>query len=98
MTKNPGSRFFHTRWRGETDLRVLLWRDVIYVGTLINLAAGFTGMMMLIQGVAPLWALAVHLAPVPYNGFLLLSVWRSKQCTPTASTIATLWFVLMLII
>lgn len=98
MTKNPGSGFFQSRWRGETDLRVLLWRDVSYVGTLINLAAGFTGMMMLIQDVAPLWALAVHLAPVPYNVFLLLSVWRSKQCTPTASTIATIWFVAMLII
>ncbi len=98
MTKNPKSGFFESRWRGEANPRVLLWRDAIYIGTLINLAAGFTGMMMLIQGVAPLWALAVHLAPVPYNGFLLLSVWRSKQCTPTASTIATVWFVVMLII
>ena len=98
MTREPGIGFFQGRWRGETDIRLLLWRDVIYVGTLINLAAGFTGVVMLIQEVAAVWALAVHLAPVPYNGFLLLSVWRSKQCTPAASTIATIWFLVMLII
>lgn len=77
---------------------MLLWRDVLFVGTLINLVAGFTAFVMLTQNAAAIWVLSVLLAPVPYNIFLLLSVWRSKQCTPLISLIATLWFAAMLII
>ena len=98
MNQTNRSSFFASRWRGETSLQRLLWRDMIYVGTLINLAAGFTGLIMLIQNVAPVFALAAHLAPVPYNIFLLLSVRRSKQGTQFASMVAGLWFLLMLII
>ncbi len=98
MRRDYTRGFFTDRWHSEVDLGVLLWRDMLIFGTLVNLAAGFTGILMLIQEVPPVWALAVHLAPVPYNIFLLLSVWRSKRCTPTASTIATIWFVVMLII
>ena len=98
MTRDPESGFFTSRWHAEVELRVLLWRDVLVVGTLINLVAGFTAMIMLIQDVPPIWALTVYLAPVPYNIFLLVSVWRSKQCTPLVSLIATAWFVAVLII
>lgn len=98
MTRDEKRGFFASRWHGTVDLRVLLWRDVLAIGTLINLAAGFAAMVMLIQNSAAIWALSVHLAPVPYSIFLLLSVWRSKQCTQVISLIASIWFVLMLII
>lgn len=98
MIRDHKNGFFASRWHLEVELRVLLWRDMLAVGTLINLVAGFAGLIMLTQNVAALWALSVHLAPVPYNIFLLASVWRSKQCTPFVSLIAGIWFVLMLII
>ncbi len=98
MTRGKTGHFFAARWHGEADLQVLLWRDVLVVGTLVNLAAGFAAFLMLSQNVAPIWALSVYLAPVPYNVFLLMSVWRSNQCTPLVSLIAGLWFVLVLII
>ena len=98
MTRDQKSGFFTSRWHGETNLQVLLWRDMLVFGTLINLLAGFAALILLTQNVAPIWALSVHLAPVPYNIFLLLSMWRSKQCTPFISLISTLWFVAVLII
>lgn len=98
MTRDTESGFFASRWHAEVELRVLLWRDVLVVGTLINLVAGFSGFIMLSLNVDAAWALSVYLAPLPYNVFLLLSVWRSKQCTPLVSLIATAWFVAVLII
>jgi hypothetical protein len=98
MNKHRRHGFFANRWHPDVDLRGLLWRDVLFVGTLINLVSAFAAMIMLTQNVAAIWALSVLLAPVPYNIFLLLSVWRSKGCTPVISLIAGVWFVLMLII
>lgn len=98
MNKDHGHGFFASRWYSVVDLRVLLWRDVLFVGTLINLVSAFAAMIMLTQKFAAIWALSVFLAPVPYNIFLLLSVWRSKEYTPLISLIAGVWFVLMLIV
>jgi hypothetical protein len=98
MIRSERTGFFACRWHSEVDLRLLLWRDLLFIGTLVNLAAGFTSIVMLIQNFAPVLALAVHLAPVPYNIFLLLSVWRSKQSTQLTSTIAGIWFLLMLVV
>ncbi len=69
---------------------------MLVVGTLINFGDHFAAFVMLTQNVAPFWALSVHLAPVPYNTFLLASVWRSQQRTPFGSPIAVIWFVLMM--
>ncbi len=98
MSGNQRNSFFASRWHSKVALGVLFWRDLLFYGTLINLAAGLAAFIMLTQDVPPAWALTVHLAPVPYNIFLLLSVWRSKQTTPVVSLIAGLWFVLVLIV
>lgn len=71
---------------------------MLVVGTLINLASGFAALLLFTQSVAAYWALSAHFAPVPYNAFLVGSVWRSKQCTPFVSLIAGIWFVLMMVI
>lgn len=97
MIGNLSYGFFACRWHSEVTLQVLPWRDLLIVGTLINFAAGFATLLKLTQDVAPVFALAVHLAPLPYNTFLLLSVWRSKGSTRLASTVAGIWFPLMLI-
>ncbi len=92
------SSFFASRWHSKIELGVLFWRDLLYFGTLINLATGLASFIMLTRDIAPAWVLAVHLAPVPYNAFLLLAVWRSRQTTPVISLVAGIWFVLMLFI
>ena len=74
--------FFAHRWNGETPIGRLFWVDLIFVGTLINLAVAFVSLVLLGLKL-PLWlALAAFLAPVPYNVFLVFAVWRTTGGMP----------------
>ena len=85
--------FLARRWRGETPLAVLLWRDMLGVGSLVNLGATFFALLLAARG-APLGlSVALHFAPVPYNVFLLASLWRSSQRTGAAVFLGAAWFV-----
>ena len=69
--------FFGSRWRGEAYLSKLYWRDTLIVGSVINLLSGFIALMIAAQG-GTLWIAAiVHFACLPYNVFLVLSLWRT---------------------
>lgn len=98
MKAQQSAGFFAQRWNAAVDVRLLFWRDVLATGTLINLLAGFVALMLLAQGVGAGWALAAHLAPLPYNLFLLASIWRSPQRTPRVMLLTSLWFMLMLVL
>lgn len=73
----PG--FFAARWRGEVSLDRLFFVDMLLVGTAINVVAAFVS--LLIFGLKlPVWAaVAAYLAPLPYNIFLVLAVWRTTE-------------------
>jgi hypothetical protein len=52
---------------------------MLLVGSMIN-AATTVAALLLLGAKAPLWAaLAVHFAPLPYNLFLFVSVWRTAD-------------------
>ena len=71
--------FFRTRWRGETPLDRLFWRDMLLVGTILNIASSALALILLGLKL-PLWpVLAVHFLPVPYNIFLTIAVWRTAE-------------------
>lgn len=89
--------FFARRWQGRIALPVLLWRDMLGVGTLINVLASFLALAIIAQDGPAAWALVVHLAPVPYNLFLVLCLQRQPEPNPVAAGIGALWFVVMLI-
>ncbi len=57
-------------------MRLLFWRDLVLVGTLVNVL--FTGVALALaaSGLSIPLAAAVHFAPLPYNLFLVASVWR----------------------
>ena len=79
-------------------MRRLFWRDLLLVASLINLAASVAGLAALAAG-APGWlAVVMHLAPVPYNLFLLLAVGRSPERSTLVELAAALWFALMLLV
>ncbi|MGF7006738.1 hypothetical protein [Aminobacter sp. BE322] len=91
--------FFLRRWHGEVSLGQLFWRDMIGVGSLINVATTVVALLILAAKLPIWWAFAVHLAPLPYNLFLYGSVLRTADTTaaPNANTLklgATLWIVL----
>jgi hypothetical protein len=83
--------YFARRWHGEVPTAVLLWRDMLAIGTLANLAATFVALILLSQGVSLAIVAAVHFAPAPYNLFLFAAVWRSAQRTRTTFAIALVW-------
>lgn len=88
--------YFARRWHGEVPLTVLIWQDMIGVGTLINLIATLLAFASIIQGAPSLLAVALHLAPLPYNLFLCGAIWRSPERSPFAVALAGVWFCVML--
>ncbi|TJV71236.1 MAG: hypothetical protein E5X76_16725 [Mesorhizobium sp.] len=71
--------FFRTRWRGEAPLDRLFWRDMLLVGTILNVASSVLALILLGLKL-PLWlVLAVHFLPVTYNIFLTIAVWRTAE-------------------
>jgi hypothetical protein len=86
LDKPQTAGFFVSRWRGEVDLSKLYWRDIVIIGSVINLFTGFMALMIAAQG-GDLWVAAVvHFASLPYNVFLVLALWR----TPGRSTVMEL--------
>ncbi|MBA3447791.1 MAG: hypothetical protein H0T56_09320 [Pseudaminobacter sp.] len=96
-------RFFTSRWRGEVPLDRLFWRDMALIGSALNLST--TAAALVLLGLkAPLFlVLAVHFAPVPYNVFLVASIWRLTDTTKAAGSAivrgaAVLWLVAAIVI
>jgi hypothetical protein len=90
--------YFSRRWRGETPLRVLLWRDTLAVGTMINLLMSFAEVAIAALHLDLRIALAVHFTPLPYNLFLVAALMRSPQRSSVVSVVALVWLVLMTVI
>ena len=90
--------FFARRWHGAVPLRVLLWRDMLAVGTVLNLLASFGALALAALHVDLRVALALHLAPTPYNLFLFAALWRSPQRSAFASALGLVWLVLMTVV
>ena len=91
--------FFRARWCGEVPLSRALWWDMACIGTLVNLAAGLAGMLLLTTDLPVALGAFVYFSPLPYNLLLLVSAWRSAATLPgpgalTAQLLAATWFVL----
>lgn len=91
--------YFSRRWRGEVPLLELFWRDMVVVGSLVNVATTVVALLILAAKLPTWWALAVHLVPLPYNLFLYGSVLKTADSTefPSAGMLklgATFWIVL----
>lgn len=71
--------FFVRRWRRQVPLGLLFWRDMVVVGSAVNLAAAFGGLMALGFKAELAVAMLVFHAPLPYNIFLVASVWRTAD-------------------
>jgi hypothetical protein len=90
--------FFARRWRGELPVRVLLGRDMLGVGTLINLACSVVALMAVAQGAPLPVALALHWAPLPYNLFLCAALWRTPGRAGWAAWCGVAWVAAMMVV
>jgi len=96
--RNQVAAFFLDRWRGIVPMRTLFWRDMILVGTGINLMTTVAALMALGLKAPTLVAMAVHFSPLPYNIFLFTAVWRAaSRLTPSTAGVtqmcAAIWLV-----
>ena len=79
-------------------MQTLLWRDLMLVGTLVNLL--FTGVGLAVFAITDQigWAVALHFAPLPWNLFLVACVWRFPPTSATTRPIAVAWLIAVLVI
>lgn len=80
--------YFRMRWRGELPLARVFWNDMLLMGTLVNAATTLLAVFLLATGARlPLVALA-HFAPLPFNVFWVVSVWRGAAPAGAATALA----------
>lgn len=89
------SHYFSRRWRGQVPSAVLLWRDMLGVGTVVNLVATILALAAIIQGAHTGLAVALHLALMPYNLFLFAALWRVPDRELLTTLIAASWLVVV---
>jgi hypothetical protein len=66
-------------WNGERPLAQVFWNDAVLWGTLANLIATGIAFAMIVMDWPGILALAVHVAPLPYNILMVVAVWRSAE-------------------
>jgi hypothetical protein len=86
--------FFTQRWQGRIGWRTLFWRDLLLIGTGLNLLMTGTALALLSQGVAGQWALLVHLLPLPYNLFIVHAIGSAPQRPALVLGASLCWLVL----
>jgi hypothetical protein len=90
-------------WRSEPPLARLLVTDMLAIGTIVNIVATMLAGLAFVAGL-PVWAgVVLHLAPLPYNLLLLVSVWQKAQRSASplawgAQLVAALWFLAVLVV
>jgi hypothetical protein len=77
---------------------VLLQREMLIIGSLVNFVASFIGLIFLASKFSGYWAAFVHFLPLPYNVFLLICVFRHRESGAWMRLIAALWWLCMLIV
>ena len=97
-------RFFTARWNGTVPLERLFWRDALLIGTAINIVTTVASLALFAAKAPAAVALAVYLAPIPYNLFLAFAVWRTAERQRSGSAVflyqmaAIAWLVVAILI
>ena len=89
--------FFRSRWLGQVPIDRLFWRDMMLVGTGINVASSAAALVLLGLKIPLGLVLAVHFAPVAYNIFLTIAVWRTAEKSGAKASLMLLGSALWLI-
>lgn len=93
------NQFLASRWNGEAALETVFWRDMIVIGTVINVLATALSMALFAMDAPAGLALLVFFSPLPWNLFLLAAVWKTADSAGESAWIfragAVLWLVAM---
>lgn len=98
MSPTPPGNFFSRRWNGEVPWTLLFWRDMLGVGTAINLTATFVALIAAINGAETAVVALLHFAPLPYNFFLFAALLRAPRRPPVTTAVAAAWLIVVLFV
>lgn len=90
--------FITQRWQGRIGWRRLFWRDLLLIGTSFNLLMTGLALALLSQDVPAQWALLAHLLPLPYNLFIVSSIWSAPQRPLVVRGVSLCWLVLFVVV
>lgn len=90
--------FISRRWQGLVDWKTLFWRDLLVIGTGLNLLMTGTALVLLSQGVPAQWALLAHLLPLPYNLLIVSSIWSAPKRPALVLGVSLFWLVLFVLV
>ncbi len=79
-------------------MSLLLWRDMLGIGTVVNLAATLFALIVVVRDGPDGLAVALHFLPLPYNAFLCAALWRMPDRTLLAAVLAAGWLVAMTLV
>ena len=71
---------------------------MLAVGTVLNLAASFGALALRPWAHRAPWRWPLHFAPMPYNLFLCLALWRLAQRPAPVAAAALAWLVVMTVV
>lgn len=86
--------FIAQRWHGLVGWRTLFWRDLLVVGTSLNLLMTGLALALLSQDAPIQWVLLAHLLPLPYNLLIVSSIWSAPQRPKIVLSASVFWLVL----
>lgn len=98
MKPASSGNYFSRRWNGQIPWSKLLWRDMLGIGTLVNLAATFLALIAAIQHAETAIIALLHFGPLPYNLFLFTALLRAPQRPGISVTIAFAWLVAVMLL
>lgn len=98
LNAHPAQNCFSRRWRGEVPLRTVFWRDMLGVGTAVNMLATFVALMVASQGASVWIAASIHFAPLPYNILLVATVGRASPGNRLAIIASLAWLAVMTVV
>lgn len=95
--------FILSRLRGDAPLHTVFWRDMVVIGTGLNILAAAAALILLVAEAPGGWPVFAHLSPQPWNLFVFYAVWRSatqlegSMCSMIRMA-AAVWVALMVVI
>ena len=94
----PLKTFITQRWQGRIGWRTLFWRDLLLIGTGLNLLMTGVALALLSQDAPIQWVLLAHLLPLPYNLLIVSALWRAPQRPALVLAVSVFWLVFFVLV
>lgn len=95
---DPLKTFIAQRWQGQIVWTTLFWRDLLMIGTGLNVLMTGTALALLTQDAPMHWVLMAHLSPLPYNLLIVSAIWRAPRRPALVALFSLGWLLLFVLV